>query len=114
MKKALIIPVLAVFLATCFFFPCSAADVYVADSFDYWTGGTYTWSIEPSGAEYGFIASSFESTLDWSNPFPDNELVRKGYVSTINQGTLLLAFVFPLFCLPLRLSVALYGECDEL
>lgn len=86
MKKTLIIPVLAVFLAACFVFPCSAADVYVADSFDYWTGGTYSWSIEPSGAEYNFVASSYESTLDWSNPFPDNELVRKGYVSTINQG----------------------------
>ena len=86
MKRICVITMAVIVSASLLALSCSAADVFVADSFDYWTGGTYSWSIEPSGSEYNFVASSYESALDWSNPFPDNELVRKGYVSTINQG----------------------------
>lgn len=86
MKRLFVVTLAVIVSASFLCFSCSAAEVFVADSFDYWTGGTYSWSIEPSGAEYNFTSSSFESTLDWSNPFPDNSLVRKGYFSTINQG----------------------------
>lgn len=86
MKRLFVVIMAVIISAFLLIFSCSAAEVFVADSFDYWTGGTYSWSIEPSGTEYNFISSSFESTLDWSIPFPDNSLVRNGYFSSINQG----------------------------
>ena len=63
--------------------------------------------------------SSLVSNLSLSCPlFSAPEVLFRpslhGSLAKLYCLTLLLAFVFPLFCLPLRLSVALYGECDEL